>query len=74
MIMSNGSYTYTYEPSFFGQPWGALTRSDGACIPCNPANMEFCYYLYWVQQGGTAPSGAPTPTNFPGCAINPAAT
>jgi hypothetical protein len=70
--MSNGtSYTYTYRQPMFGQEWGAMIRSDGAIIPCDPANREFQNYLYWVSEGNAAPSGAPTPTNFPGVAQPP---
>jgi hypothetical protein len=37
-----------------------ILRSDGASIPCDPANTDYAAYLQWVEQGGT-PEPAPEP-------------
>ena len=42
----------------------AIFRSDGACIPFDPANTDYQAYLEWVAQGGV-PEPAPEPEPVP---------
>ena len=37
-----------------------ILRSDGASIPCDPANTDYAAYLAWLEAGNT-PDPAPTP-------------
>jgi len=37
-----------------------ILRSDGASIPCDPANTDYAAYLEWVEAGNT-PEPAPAP-------------
>ena len=37
-----------------------ITREDGACIPADPANIDYAEYLIWISEGNT-----PTPADIP---------
>ena len=37
-----------------------ILRSDGASIPCDPANTDYAAFLAWVEAGNT-PEPAPIP-------------
>lgn len=41
----------------------SIFREDGACIPADPANVDYAKYLEWCAQGNTPePYVAPVPT------------
>ena len=37
-----------------------IRKTDGACIPFDPANTDYQAYLKWLEEGN-APIGADTP-------------
>ena len=48
---------FNYQLSAFPE---TIIRSDGASIPCDPANIDYAAYLKWVEAGNT-PEPAPIP-------------
>jgi len=48
---------FNYQLSTFPE---SIIRSDGACIPPDPANTDYAAYLEWVEAGNT-PEPAPEP-------------
>jgi hypothetical protein len=50
------TYTYSLTNSALAHDAQTVRRSDGACIPVDPANTDFQTYLAWIDAGNT-----PTP-------------
>ena len=48
---------FNYQLSAFPE---TIIRSDGASIPCDPANTDYAAYLQWVE-AGNMPEPAPIP-------------
>lgn len=58
------SYTYIAPGLPFNTGPGTLVRStDGAFIPCDPANRDYQEFLQWIADGNPAPEGWTGPTN-----------
>jgi hypothetical protein len=43
--------TYKLAGMYMGQQNTAILRSDGACIPPDPANTDYQEYLKWLSEG-----------------------
>ena len=53
--------TYKLAGMYLGQPNTTILRSDGACIPPDPANTDYQAYLKWLAEGNTPlPADEPT--------------
>jgi len=52
---------YTYKNIYMSD---CIQRSDGACIPPDPANTDYQAYLAWLEAGNT-PEPAETPAAEP---------
>lgn len=46
-------FTYKLLPDCKSQSNQAIMRSDGACIPFDPANTDYQQYLAWLEAGNT---------------------
>ena len=42
-----------HKDKLTGQDIGVLRTTDNACIPFDPANMDYQEYLKWVEEGNT---------------------
>jgi hypothetical protein len=55
------SVSYKKLKSFDGIENQAILRSDGACIPPDPANTDYQQYLKWLEEGNTPLPADPQP-------------